>query len=392
MRSVTLIFLIITITQALGQAMADIYLPSFPAMAESFNTPIQNIEFSLTIFALGYGFSQIFYGPLSDAIGRRKPMLTGLFLGTLGSFICYIAPTIEMLMVGRIFQALGAGATLTIGGAMFRDLFEGTTLAKYTSYSGIVFVIFLALAPLLGGYIQTFIGWRANFAFIMACSFLAFIAFIFIPETNRYITFQNLHYSIVKQNVKTLIKHPIFIGYTICSLLTYGAILAWITTGPALLENVVGLTPIQYGWVYAITGIAFAVGAFVNSFIVPKYGINKILLVGLLGMLLSGVIMLIFKLMGFINTPVIVGPAILLSFAASFVFPNTAAGLFDPFPDIAGITSALFYSSRLLGGALFSGLIVLMPHDTQAPMAIALIAGAIFSLLAFYFTIQKQPY
>lgn len=382
------IFWIITLIQALSQAMADIYLPSFPAMTQSLNASIQQIELTLTIFAFGYGISQLFYGPLSDAIGRKKPILLGLGLSVIGSAICWSAGNISILMLGRLCQALGAGAAVAIGGAVFRDLFSGSALSKYTSYSGIIFVIFLALAPVLGGYLQTYIGWRANFAFVTICACAAFCAFIFVPETNRYQALKNLHFATIKKNFKTLIRSPLFIGYTICSLLAYGAILAWITTGPVLLQNMVGLTPIQYGWVYALTGFSFAVGAFANSLAVPHYGVNQMLRIGLWGMLIAGSIMLLFKLMGYLNTSVIVGPAILLSLASSLIFPNASAGLFEPFPEIAGITSALFYSSRLLGGALFSGIVVLLPHQTQAPMAIALMIGGIFSLLIFRLTIN----
>lgn len=382
------IFWAITLIQALSQAMADIYLPSFPAMTQSLNASIQQIELTLTIFALGYGVSQLFYGPLSDAIGRRKPILFGLVLSVIGSAICWGASSISIFMLGRICQALGAGAALAIGGAVLRDLFSGSTLSKYTSYSGIVFVIFLALAPVLGGYLQTYIGWRANFAFITICAAVAFGLFLFVPETNRYQSLENLHIEAIKKNVKTLLSSPLFIGYTLCSLLAYGAILAWITTGPVLLQNRVGLTPIQYGWVYALTGFAFAFGAFANSIAVPHFGVNQMLRVGLWGMFIAGSIMLLFKLMGYLNASVIVGPAILLSVASSLIFPNASAGLFEPFPEIAGITSALFYASRLLGGALFSGIVVLLPHQTQAPMAIALMIGGICALVIFRLTIK----
>lgn len=391
MRFSTIIFLIIVMTQALGQAMADIYLPSFPAIAIGLNTNIQNVELSLTIYALGYGLSQLVYGPLSDGIGRRKPMLTGLFLCTMGSVICLMAPDILVLLLGRLCQGLGAGATLTIGGAMLRDLFEGPTLSKYNSYAGIVFVVFLSMAPLLGGYIQEYMGWRPIFGFMTICSLLVLSGFIFIiPETNKYIKPENLQFKTIKQHTHTLITSSIFIGYTSCSLLTYGAILAWVTASSALLENVIGLSPVQYGWVYAASGAAFAIGAFANSKFVSRFGINLILQIGLIGMLMSGVIMLMLQLLGYINTAVIAWPVILLLFSASLVFPNTSAGLFQPFPHIAGIASALFYSSRLLGGALFSGLIAWIPHATQMPIALAFIISATLSWIIFAITIMRR--
>ncbi len=385
------IFSIIVIIQALGQVLADMYLPSFPAIASAFKTPMQNVELTLTIYAFGYGISQLIYGPISDGYGRRKPMVVGLFLCSLGSLICFVAPNIETLLLGRLCQALGAGATLAVGTAILHDLFLGPTLSKYMSYAGVVFVVSLALAPLLGGYIQTYLGWRAIFALTTMLSILAFIVFIFkIPETNQHLNRENLRYPILKQNIRTLLSSPFFIGYASCSLLTYGAILAWITAGPILLEEVVGLSPIEYGWVYVATSVAFAVGAFSNSKLVSRFDMNMILQSGLVLMLIAGLTMLLFEFMGSINTGVILGPAMLLLFSASLVFPNTSAGLLHPFPHITGIASALFYSTRLLGGAIFSGWIALMPHDTQMPMGFAFIISAVLSWVIFYVTVLSK--
>jgi len=365
--------------------MADIYLPSFPAIAHGLNTNIQNVQFSLSIYMFGFCISQLFYGPVSDGIGRRKPMLVGLSFCFIGSILCCISQNISTLLLGRFCQGLGAGATLTLGSAMMRDLFEGTTLAKYGSYGASVMAIVLATAPLLGGYFQEYLGWHATFAFLILYTLSTLLVFIFfIPETNQFLQTDNLQFKNIKQNLYTLVTSPIFIGFATCSLLTYGAILAWLTSGPVLLEKVIGLSPVQFGWVYAIAGLAFSAGAFTNSQLVTHLGIPRMIYIGLTGMLFSGLIMLGLKWLGFMNTAVIAGPAILLLFSCSMVFPNTSAGLFQPFPHIAGITSALFYSSRLLGGAVFSALIALMPNTTQTPMALAFITSAILSWVVFY--------
>jgi predicted MFS family arabinose efflux permease len=183
---------------------------------------------------------------------------------------------------------------------------------------------------------------------------------------------------------------PIFIGYTFCSLLTYGALLAWLTAGPVLLEKTIGISPVQFGWVYAFSGIAFGIGAFLNSQFVSRFGVENMMQMGLLGIFVAGVLMLGLKQLGYINVYVIVGPVVMLLFSVSLVFPNTSAGLFQPFPQMAGFVAALFYSSRMLGGSLSSALLAMMPNHTQAPMAMAFITSALLSWLIFLITIKRK--
>jgi MFS family permease len=317
-------------------------------------------------------------------------LIVGLSLCFLGSTICLFAPTIEVFWIGRLFQGLGAGSTMTIVTAIFRDLFDGNTLAKYISYSALVSVVFLTISPLLGGHIQLYFGWRPIFGILMLCSLIALLAYSFIvPETNKFQKTDNLHFVKIKSNFITLMTSPIFIGYAACSLLTYGAILSWLTSGPVLLEKVVGITPVQFGWVYALTGIAFAIGAFLNSRYVTKLGIHSMLQIGLFWMLIAGMIASLLAYLGFITTYAIVGPAVLLLFAVSLVFPNTSAGLFQPFPQIAGFVGALFYSLRMLGGALFSATLALLPNHNQLPMGIAIIVSAVLSWVIFSMTVKK---
>lgn len=384
-----IIFLIMVTILALGQIISDVYLPSLPAIARSLDASVNATQFSLSIYMFGFAFSQLFYGPVSDGIGRKKPLLVGLILCLLGSIICLLGEHIQFIIFGRFIQGLGAGSTLTLSSAVLRDLFEGENLAKYASYSALIGVGFLATAPLLGGYLQTYFDWHAAFIFMFSYTFISFLlVFIWVPETNIHQHKNHLIPENIKKNLITLLSSPIFIGYSICSLLVYGAILAWLTAGPFLLQGVVGLTPISFGWTYILTGVAFAAGAFLNGKLVIRYGINRMLRIGLYCVLAAAILMITCKIAGFINSMVIMGPVMLMMFGASLVFPNCSAGIFHPFPKIAGITSALFYSSRLFGGAIFSAALALMPTQNQLPMASAFLVSAILSLLIFHLTIK----
>lgn len=382
------IFLITIMVLSLGQITSDLYLPSLPAIAEGLNTSLNLAQFTLSIYVFGFAIAQIIYGPISDSVGRRKPLLIGLLICLLGSIVCFTAQSIQLLLIGRLIQGLGAGATLTLPSAIIRDRFEGNNLAKYSSYAALISVGFLAGAPLLGGYLQEYFGWRASFLFLLLYTIIALLTtFFIISETNVHKSSENLRAAVIKKNLLILFKSPVFIGYCSCSLLIYGALLAWLTDGTVVLQNIVGLSPVAFGWIYILTGIAFAAGALVNSKLVFRLGIQKMLIFGLICVLLSGITMLALKLLGYINTFVIIGPILLLLFGASLVFPNSSAGVFHPFPKIAGTASAVFYSTRVLAGSIFSGILALMPNHNQLPMAITFILSAVMAIAIFYLTI-----
>ena len=167
MKRYRVILSIIGLFSCLAQFAIDIYTPSVPAIALQFHVSLNAVQWSISIYAVGLCLSMLVYGPLSDIIGRRKPLLLGLFLMMVGSLICALSKNIETLIVGRLVQGLGAGAIAVLWRAMMRDLFSGDELAKYSSYLVPVIVGIMAVAPLLGGYFQHYISWRASFVFLL---------------------------------------------------------------------------------------------------------------------------------------------------------------------------------------------------------------------------------
>lgn len=375
---------IILLVSSLGQVTSDLYLPSLPSMAKSLSVNINWIQFTIAIYMVGFCISQLVYGPWSDAIGRRSPMLIGLFINFIGSLICWSAPNIYLLFLGRFIQGLGVGAGYSLARPMLRDLFEKETLAVYNSYLAVSTVVILTTAPILGGYIQQYAGWRYNFLFLSIYGFLIlYFFYLKTPETSKFHHQDNLKINVVLVNAKILLKSPIFLRFSLCPLLAYAGILAWITEVPIVLQEKVGLTPVQFGWIYIFSGIGFAIGGFLNMKFVIKLGIERMMNLGFLSQLIAGLMMLTFYLLGYVNTAVIIIPILLFMMGSSLVFPNSSAGALTPFPKIAGTAGALFGFMQILGGAGASSLIALCHSQNQLPISIAFIITALLSILIF---------
>lgn len=380
-KNALLFFIFLFLLSCMGQIASDVYLPALPTIRHIFHVSVHTIQLSVALFMYGFAVSHLVYGPISDGIGRKKPLIFGIVITLIGTLFCEYAHNIMVFLVGRFLQGAGAGAAAALFRSILRDVYSGNRLAKVGSFLGISRVVLLSCSPLIGGYILHFFGWRACFTFLLLYSGLCLIGSLTIlKETNKYQHLNKNDIRNILKNIKTLITHRIFMGYTICIMLTFGGILAWLTSLPIILQEVVGLTPIQFGWVSAMAGMFFAVGGFINAMLVERFGLDSMLKIGLGIMLLGGIIMLWFGLLGKINAVVIMIPVVTYIIGSSMIFSNAYAGAFHPFPKMAGTAGAVFGFLQILGGAISSMLMAFAHAYNQIPLSIALIAS---SLIAF---------
>lgn len=378
-------FFTILLLASVGFFATDVYLPSFPAIQAEFQSSKSSVQLSLSLYLMGWALSQLFYGPLSDQIGRRKVVFLSLILGLFGTFVCLVSPNIFFLVLGRILQGLGLGGSSVLFRVILRDAYSGDELAHYGSFIAISTAVFMSMAPAFGGYIQHFLGWRFSFLFlILYIGGLFWAVWRFLPETNQHLNPSALQRKVLLGNYFHLITNPLFLGYAIVSSLVLGGLSAYLTASPFLLEKTLKLTPVQYGWLAWIIGGGFGLGGLCNLFLVKKMGRHRSLLVGIGAILASGLLMLFLALLGFFNLLVIMLPMAIFSLGASISFSNAFAAAFQPFAKIAGSAGALYGCLQVLGGSLASGLMSALQEETQMPLALFLTLVGIFSYLSQY--------
>lgn len=385
MNSKITLFIIILFVGCSAQIASDIYAPSLPAIALDFHTAIAHVQFSMAIYMFGVAISQLFYGPLSEGLGRRIPLLAGLSILLLGNLISLFAPTITILIIGRLIQGCGAGACSALWRSIFRDTFAGDELAKYGAYFSIFVTIIVPATPALGGYLQEYFHWRANFVFLFTYSFSTFLMVLFwFKETSLHHHPERLKTRFIISSFKSILSSPIFMGYTLCTFLCYGAFFSWFTTGPVLLIHNIGISPIEFGWITLLGGgIATALGGWVNGKFVTKFGTHVMLRIGFLIMFIAGILMLTGKFILGMHTPIIVIPMILFYFGVTFIWPSAFAGAFTPFGKIAGYAGALYGFMQISGAAIIATIVSYLPHQNQVPLALVFIGSAILAWLVF---------
>lgn len=383
------IFFILVLTSTSGQFFSDLYLPSIPAISKALETTAELSQLTVSIYLLGYCISSIIYGPISDTFGRKKPLLLGLTLSLIGSFICIFSPNIFILILGRLLQGMGGGAGITITSAIIRDCIEGEKMAKFSSYLTMANMVVIIAAPILGGYFQIFFDWNASFQFLFVYSFIVLILVgLFVPETKDENHRVHLKLKTYLNSISQLFKARQFAGYTVCLFCSYGGIMAWLTCGPTLTQNYLHLTPSNFGWMCFTCGISYTFGAFINSKLVTLKGIEKMFNMGIWLMFIGGCSMLVLSTMLF-NVLVILLPLMLCMAGIAMIMPNSYAGALAPFLKIAGFAVAVLAGSQILGGVISSMLMAFLPDNSQIPLALILIACSVAIFLSKRFMIIK---
>jgi Bcr/CflA subfamily drug resistance transporter len=385
----TFIIFLLVIMGVMSQFSSDNFLPSLPYIAIDLNAAKSITKLAIGLYLLGLCFSTLIYGPLSDRYGRRRIVLIGYVIFIFGCILVTTTHSITQLLIGRVVQALGIGAGAALFRAIMRDVFAGNQLAKIGSLLGTIFAIVPPLAPLSGGYVQVHFGWRANFAIllILAIIFTTILA-IALPET--FPSDKRQRHSL-KQIIRTyaeLLTHRAFLGYTACSGLAFANIIVYVTISPFLFQHTLHLTPIQFGWLSPITAMSYMVGTLLNIRLLNFYSSQSLLRIAGFIMLAGAIIMLALGLIGILNVWVIMLPLMLICIANGFVFSNAFACAFEPFPQAAGITGALFSSLQMLTAGVASSLAALIPAHNQVIMASALTLISLLIVLNVKFVLR----
>ena len=371
-----------------------IYLPSMPAIRHDLHSSNSLVQLTLTLYFIAFA-SQIIYGPPSERFGRRKIALLGLFLSFFGSVLCVFSPDIYLLLFGRFLQGLAVGALVVLSRAIMRDVFSGEQLSRLGSIVSMSAAAVTAGVPALGGYIQRHLDWRVNFLVIVLYALLGLVmVWRWLPETIHTLEPSATKCKVALHNYLHLLKCPIFIGYAITSSLAFGGFAAYLAASPFLLEDVLGLSPVQYGWTAVLLAGMFALGGGCNSFLIKFLGRHRMLVIGVLIHLLGSLLMLLPALLGYLSLVAILAPMSFYVLGAGITLPNAFAGALHPYEKIAGFSGALYGLFQILGGALTTLITAFVHERNQIPLGSILVVVSVcaycFQYLAFRYSVRSK--
>lgn len=370
---------------------ADIYIPSFLTISQDLGSSISNVQQSMGIFLLSVSLSQLIYGPISEIIGRRIPLLIGLVIALVGSCVCYFADNINMLLIGRLIQGAGAGACACLWRAILKDSLSHDEISKYAGYLGIIMVFVVSASPALGGLMESYLNWKYSLLIVVIyIAITLFLVLRYLSETNIHHHNNKISFSFLKNAFGSLLSSRIFMGYTLCVFLTYGAFFSWFVMGPVLLIGQIGIQPDVFGVInLVIGGSAMALGGVLNGKIVGKLGKAFMLRLGWGLIFSAGVMILIWNIFWAQTAISLVFFVFIFLFGATFIWPNAFTEAFAPFAKIAGCASTLYSMMQLGGGAVIGSLSALLPKSSNS-LAVIFILSSTCALAIFELWIKRR--
>jgi len=370
--------LIFTIPFLMGLGI-DLYVPSLPAISRSFNTQEATVQLSIATYMFGYGIGQFILGIISDSLGRRLILKYCSIIFVLSSLFCIaLVPTIYWLNFWRFIQGLSIAGLAVVARAMIVDVFSGSDLFKFTNYFGLSWSLGPIIGPNIGGYLQNYFNWQANFIFFAIYGmFIVFISFINLPETNKNL--KPLYQSFNVYNIKKVALDIPFLIYCFIGGIGYGVIVLFNVVGPFLLQDKYFITPIQYGH-YALTlGVAYFIGSLTNKKLVNKIKSTNVLNIGIVSCsLLSILFFLLTYFIINIFSFVILG-LFFIFFFIGFIVPNTLANSMKLFPSRAGTASSVF--GTLTG-------VIVAAISSFGSLTVSLTPSSLFLNYIFYFVVS----
>ena len=337
------------------------------------------------VYAMAVLAALLTLGKLSDHVGRRPVLLSGLGLMVVASAACIFADTLPQLIAARFLQALGGATGMVVSRAIIRDLYPRERVGAMISLVIAVMMIAQMLSPLTGGLLETAFGWRSIFYVITAASLVIAVAIAFaLPETRR----DRTEAGGFRGDVGSLFKSRAFIGYLLCQVLASQIIFAFAGGGPYIVVMQMGRSGAEYGAWFATTGFAFLIGNLFCVRFAPRHRLENLIWFGLALQLLGSLLNLLWGITGLNQAPSwLFGTQMLVMFANAFVMSNSVAGAISVRPEAAGTASGAMGFLQMGIGSLFSQFGAWLGGHFATPVAlnaaIVLLSAACASTMIF---------
>jgi DHA1 family bicyclomycin/chloramphenicol resistance-like MFS transporter len=373
---------------ALGPLSNDLYVPSLPLVATGLGAEGGTVQLTLSTLLLGLALGALIYGPLSDQYGRKPVLAAGLAVYVVAAVMAALAQSLTALVAWRFLQGLGASSGSVLARAIVLDRWRGEQASRALSWMAIVTFISPVFAPLVGGQIASLGSWPTIFwvhaAAGAACLAVALVA---VPSTRRDPASRLLHRIAA---YRVILRDRQAVGYIVCMAAGFVGVVPLIVNSSWVFQTYFGLTPVQYGLCFSLIMLGGSVGAYLNSHLVARAGITKLLGVGTAAMALAGVSALVLTLAG-AGIPGILVPGVLYMFGVGFTFANALARTMSRFPHAMGAASAVFGVNQFLVGGLVAAGLSSLPSPSPLPLVLTTaVAGSACAAL-WWGWLRQQP-
>ena len=378
------------------QLSETIYSPALPNIANALATSNDWVQWTLSIYFIGFAVGVFLWGRYSDTVGRRPAMLFGIGAYIIGGIICLLSENIAVLLFARLIQGFGASAGSVLTQTIVRESLDGKQRHQFFSAAGFTFALSIALGPFVGGFLTQWFGWRANFSLLVVIGIVLIIfSKKYLPETrNSTVTEKKKIFEVMIM----LLKDKYFLGCTWLVAAVIGMLYSYYAEAPFVFIRIVHLTESQYGWLGAGIALAAFLGSVASKKLTPDLSVSKLFALGCITMLISSILLLLSAYSGLITSThpiwavtLVMLPMMGIVFGSyGFVIPLTFGTALQNYQSVLGTAAALFGLFYYIVISILTWTMGFIHNGTVYPMPIYFVILSIISLLVFVFLIQKK--
>jgi MFS transporter, DHA1 family, multidrug resistance protein len=376
---------------ALGPLSIDLYLPAFPQLVGDLDTSDSAVQLTLTGMLGGLAFGQLVIGPLSDAFGRRRPLVIGLVVHALASVLCALAPSIYVLSAVRVLQGFAGAAISVVALATVRDLFSGVAVARTMSRLMLVIGLAPIVAPSIGGLILQVTDWRGIFVVLAAAAVvLVGVALVGLRETLPVERRRSARLGSTLRTYRSLLADRTFVALVLVGGLMFASLFVYVSGASFVLQTGFGLDERTFGLVFGANAAALTVVSQVNPTLIRFFGPLNVLTGAILVSAVAAGALLVAGLSG-AGLLAVLAPLMVVLGMAGLAMPNTPALALTRHGEAAGTASAMLGCIQFGVGALVAPLVGLVGGSTAAPMGAVMLGVTGLAAVLIFAVVRRDP-
>jgi DHA1 family bicyclomycin/chloramphenicol resistance-like MFS transporter len=370
----------------------DFYLASLPGLTQTFAASVATVQLTLSVFVITFGVMQLFIGPLSDRLGRVPVTTAGIALYAAASVACALAPSIELLILARLFQAIGCCTVVVVARAIIRDVFDPLAGARVMAQASTLLAIGPLLGPILGSFLEVRYGFRATFAVLAVFAGALLVATLLtLSETNAHRDRNATRAGPLLRNCALVLRSRHFVAYALVGAASYGGLFAFISGSSFVLIRVLGVPTSHFGYGFAFCVSGYLVGTIVCPRLLARHGIVGTLKRSACVSAAGGLAMATLAVAGVLHWAAVLVPQFVCMLAHGINFPCSQAGAVAPFPRQAGAAAGVLGFLTMALAGLVGWWMGVSNNGTVYPLAFTVAGSGLAVFAAVWGYVARLP-
>ena len=359
-----------------GPLSLNIFVPSMPGIQRVFHADYGAVQLTLTLYLIGFALAQLVYGPLSDRFGRRPVLLAGQGIYLAGSLLCLMAPSIGALIAGRVVQAIGACAGMVIARAIIQDIYDREKAAPMLAYVHSAMAAAPMVGPSIGGLLEVWFGWQANFVLIAVLAAVVLAASVFVLHETHWGEARAAGIADMMVGFGHLLRRPVFCGHAFQVAFTSSVFFAFVGGAPYVMVDLMGRPPSEYGFYFTAVPAMFMTGSFFAGRVSARVGSDRMVTIGTLIALVATGAEVAWNHWDLLTPLTLFGSMAVAALGAGVAQPNGMAGAVGVDPRRAGAASGLSGFMQMTVSAGVATVVGSLLAGTATPVVAVMFASA----------------